>query len=176
VVAGAPGNPATQSPPTGPGAAYVFLQPSGGWGSLGPSSTRTEDAKLVASQGNPNDGLGQSVSATTNGSMLVVGAPNAPFSNGQPGGGRVYAYQVPAGGWRGGAGHPVSEALIVTEYAGKLNGWFSSGNIACTPAGGFAATQGLSISADASTLIVGGLANTAPTVPPPPIQVLYEYR
>jgi hypothetical protein len=177
VVAGAPANPATPSPPTGPGAAYVYVQPTpGGWASLDASTARPEDAKLTASHGHPNDGFGLSVSVPTGGSPIVVGAPNAPFTSGQPGGGVVSVYPVPTAGWSGGAGHPMSEAQTVTAYAGRLYGWFSSGQIASTPHGSFGGTQGLAISSDGSTMLVGGLADTAPTFPPNPILVLYEYK
>ena len=61
VVAGAPGHN------YGTGAAYVFLEPSGGW-----KPTSKFDASFTAKGGKRGDAFGQSVS--TNGSNILVGA------------------------------------------------------------------------------------------------------
>src|SRR5580704_7267378 len=87
VVAGAPvgggNNP-------GPGAAYVFVKPKTGWVNM------TQTAKLTASDGMNDDEFG--FSAAINGSTVVVGAPEAPYSNGS-GPGVAYLFVEPAQGW-----------------------------------------------------------------------------
>jgi FG-GAP repeat len=73
----------------GPGAAYVFVKPAGGW-----SGTLTQTAKLTASDGATGDALGASISVS--GSTVVSGAPGIyPF--GTPGG--AYVFVKPASGW-----------------------------------------------------------------------------
>jgi hypothetical protein len=73
--------------PSGPGAAYVYVEPAGGWrGSL------TETAKLTASDGVMGDALGNSVSLSAN--TVVAGAPSA-----FPSAGAAYVFAEPAGGW-----------------------------------------------------------------------------
>lgn len=68
------------------GAAYVFAEPAGGWKNM------SETAKLVESSPGTRHYCGFSVS--TNGSVLVVGAPQAAFT------GQTYVYVKPASGWR----------------------------------------------------------------------------
>ena len=82
VVAGAPG--ATVNGNAGQGAAYVFVEPSGGWAS------ETQAAKLTASDGAAGDDLGWAVAVS--GDTVVAGAPYA-----SPG--AVYVFIEPAGGW-----------------------------------------------------------------------------
>jgi hypothetical protein len=67
------------------GAAYVFVEPSGGWGNM------TQTAELTASNGQPDDFLGASVAMNTH--EVVAGSP----TNG--GSGAVYSFLQPAGGW-----------------------------------------------------------------------------
>jgi hypothetical protein len=67
------------------GAAYVFVEPSGGW------SNMTETAELTASNGKPNHFLGVSVAVQRG--RVVAGAP----TNG--GNGAVYTFLEPASGW-----------------------------------------------------------------------------
>jgi hypothetical protein len=74
----------------GPGAAYVFVKPAGGW-----KAQLTETAKLVASDGAVGYGLGSSVAIS--GNTIVAGAPSlSPFNN--PGG--AYVFVKPASGWK----------------------------------------------------------------------------
>jgi len=74
------------------GAAYVFVEPTGGWGSV------AEAATLTASGGGAGDQFGSSVSIT--GNAAVVGAPNATVgSNDQQG--AAYVFVEPTGGWSG---------------------------------------------------------------------------
>jgi len=91
VVVGA-ANPSNFSPAAaGPGAAYVFVMPSGGWHDM------TESAKLTASDGQPGDAFGNSVSIS--GNTIAVGAIFAPTNFSFEGKG--YVFVRPASGWSG---------------------------------------------------------------------------
>ena len=70
----------------GPGAAYLFVEPSSGWANM------TETAKLTASDGKIGDLFGQSVSVS--GNTAVVGA-----SYNDNGHGAVYVFVKPTKGW-----------------------------------------------------------------------------
>jgi hypothetical protein len=61
------------------GAVYVFYKPSGGWPGAG-APLQASDAKLVASDRKPGDGLGASLSMSADGSTVVAGAPYAPVT------------------------------------------------------------------------------------------------
>jgi hypothetical protein len=76
--------------PVGPGAAYVFLEPAGGWTNM------TETAKLTASDGVTGDDFGWS--ASISGNTIVAGAPNATIG-GKPLIGAVYVFVEPPSGW-----------------------------------------------------------------------------
>jgi len=67
------------------GAAYLFVQPAGGWKSM------TQTAKLTASDGGPNDYFGAATGV--DGTTVVVSATE-PL-----GFGKVYVFVEPAGGW-----------------------------------------------------------------------------
>lgn len=67
------------------GAAYVFVQPSGGW------VNASQNAKLTASDGVEDSALG--MSAAVVGNTIAVGAPYQA--------GTVYVYVKPTGGWSG---------------------------------------------------------------------------
>ena len=84
-VVGAPGTVAATN--TKAGAAYVFATPAGGWPSQ--SVTLNEIAKLTASDGLPNDGLGTSVAVNGDGSKVAAGAPQVSVSLGR---GAVYMF------------------------------------------------------------------------------------
>ena len=73
------------------GAAYVFLEPWGGWRS------ETQAAKLTASDGAANDLLGFSVAI--DGNTVVAGALGATI-NGNAFQGAAYVFVEPWGGWR----------------------------------------------------------------------------
>ena len=95
VVAGAPISIASANSPPGPGSAYVFVEPTGGWAS------ETEKAKLTASDAVGKDFFGWSVALTSGAgtvssspAVALVGAPNADYGRGA-----VYAYYKPFGGW-----------------------------------------------------------------------------
>lgn len=72
---------------TDQGAVYVFVEPKGGWRS------ETETAKLTASDGASEDGLG--ISVAVNRDVVVAGAYLA--NNFGPG--AVYVFVKPRGGW-----------------------------------------------------------------------------
>ncbi len=86
VVAGAPG--ATIGQNLQEGAAYVFLQGSGGW------KSETETAKLTASDAGADSEEGWSVGISPDGHWVVVGKGG--------GSGGAYVFQVPSGGWQSG--------------------------------------------------------------------------
>ncbi len=88
VVAGAPG--ATVGSNAQQGAAYVFVEPSGGW------TDTNETAKLTASDGESLDALGSSV--WIDGSTVVAGAPQASVKNDDYRG-AAYIFVAPANGW-----------------------------------------------------------------------------
>lgn len=73
-----------------PGAAYVFVEPVGGW------SNMTQTAKLSASDGVNEDQFGTGISIS--GRTVIAGAPNAPVG-GNNGQGAAYLFVEPANGW-----------------------------------------------------------------------------
>jgi probable HAF family extracellular repeat protein len=81
IVAGAPGVGA------GRGAAYVFVEPAGGWANC------TETAELTG--GAPGDISGNSVAIS--GNTIVVGAPRWPAYDGP---GAAYVFVKPKSGWK----------------------------------------------------------------------------
>jgi hypothetical protein len=77
IVAGAPDSN------LGPGAAYIFVEPKGGW------QNKTQSAELLSSDGQSHDGFGTSVAF--NGGTIVVGAPYATIgSNDEQGAAYVF--------------------------------------------------------------------------------------
>ncbi len=74
----------------GPGAAYVFVKPAGGWASM------TQSAELIASDRERGDEFGASVAI--NGSTIVVGAPLAHVRGKDPGHGVSYIFTKSLGG------------------------------------------------------------------------------
>ena len=77
---------------TNAGAAYVFTEPSGGWGTAEPARIA-----LTASDGSARDSFGRSVSVSGDGSTIAVGA-YFDDDNGS-GSGSVYVFTKPSGGW-----------------------------------------------------------------------------
>jgi len=77
---------ATQAGNSGGGAAYVFLEPTGGW-----KTTSTPNAELTASDRAPNQNFGQSVAV--NGGTIVVGGQSS------SGNGAAYVFVEPPNGW-----------------------------------------------------------------------------
>lgn len=90
IVAGAPGAMIGSSQP---GAAYVFVEPSGGWVDM------TQTAELTASDGVTDDSLGYGVGISAG--TIVAGAPDATISGegNSYGQGAAYVFVEPAGGW-----------------------------------------------------------------------------
>lgn len=82
VAAGAPGENG--------GAAYVFVQPAGGW-----SGALTQSARLAAASSAAGAALGSSVAVA--GGTVAAGAPGASSSRGA-----VYVFSKPGTGWSGG--------------------------------------------------------------------------
>jgi len=80
------------------GAAYVFIEPAGGWGSNKVGEPVTEAAELTASDGAEEDGLGESVAIS--GERALVGAPGHKVGA-NPHQGAAYLFVKPAGGWAG---------------------------------------------------------------------------
>ena len=70
------------------GAAYVYVQPSGGW------TDATETAELTNAAGNRDSQFGFSVAATTG--RIVVGSPYGYGPNNE---GAAYVYNQPKSGW-----------------------------------------------------------------------------
>ncbi|MEN7548277.1 Ig-like domain-containing protein [Rapidithrix thailandica] len=71
------------------GAAYVFVQPSEGWGNM------QETAKLTPQQGSANDHFGHAVAIEEK--VIVVGAPDKDGNGSDQG--LVYLFEKPSGGW-----------------------------------------------------------------------------
>ncbi len=90
IVAGAP--EATIGSNSGQGAAYVFTMPVTGW------VDAIETAKLTASDGGPGDSLGSAVGASSDGSTMVAGAPDATV-NSNSDQGATYVFVITGGVW-----------------------------------------------------------------------------
>jgi hypothetical protein len=89
IVVGAPA--AKVGSNTTQGAAYVFVQPAGGW------KTMTQTAKLTSSDGAAGDTFGNSVSVS--GTIVMVGAPGADLGN-NASQGAGYVFVKPGSGWK----------------------------------------------------------------------------
>src|SRR5439155_3437058 len=87
VVVGAANTSNFNAPAAGPGAAYVFVKPAGGWTDM------TESAKLTASDGQPGDAFGDSVSISAN--TIAVGAFFAADTSGDSFAGKSYVFVRP---------------------------------------------------------------------------------
>jgi uncharacterized protein (UPF0333 family) len=93
IVVGAANTSNFAAPTAGPGAAYVFVKPTGGWTDM------TETAKLTASDGQPGDAFGNSVSISAG--TIAVGAFFALDSSGNSFAGKAYVFVRPTTGWSG---------------------------------------------------------------------------
>jgi len=100
----------------GPGAAYVFVKPIGGWVS------GTETAKLTASDGVVLDGLGAAVGIS--GGTIVAGAPGAGPHIGDFSQGAAYAFVMPPAGWANGT---ETAKLVPADAQGN---WFVGNGVA----------------------------------------------
>jgi hypothetical protein len=92
------------------GAAYVFVEPTGGW-----SGSLTEDAKLTAFDGEEDDFFGFSV-AISNGTIVAGASANS------LGSGAAYVFVEPAGGWIG----PLFENARLTTSGGSDGDFFGA--------------------------------------------------
>lgn len=104
----------------GPGAAYVFVEPAGGWVNM------TESAKLTASDGQSGDAFGDSVGIS--GGTIGVGAFFAEDNSGNEFAGKAYIFTKPAGGWFGN----LTETAILTASDSELLNYMGA-SIAVTP-------------------------------------------
>ena len=96
-------------PGSGLGAIFVFVKPVGGWVSS------TGSTKLTASDGEPNDGFGNSVAIAGDDDEVFVGALGNPFNLATQtrGSGAVYVYDRPRDGWT--STSEFQQKLIPTE-------------------------------------------------------------
>jgi hypothetical protein len=86
IAVGSPG--ATIGSNAGQGAVYVFVKPASGWTSM------TQTAKLTASDGAANNGLGDSVAVGANGNEISAGASGWDSSTGA-----IYTFVKSSTGW-----------------------------------------------------------------------------
>lgn len=93
IVVGAANTSNFDAPAAGPGAAYVFVRPGGGW------HDATENAKLTASDAKSGDAFGDSVGIS--GKTIAVGAFFAVDSANNGFAGKAYVFDRPANGWTG---------------------------------------------------------------------------
>lgn len=99
---------------SGPGAAYVFVKPAGGWTNM------TQNAKLTASDGVDGDAFGNSVSIS--GNTVAVGAF---FANNFSG--KTYVFVEPSSGWSGNLAQTAE--LSASDSSGLLDYFGSSVSI-----------------------------------------------
>jgi len=121
------------------GAAYLFVEPGGGW------VNATQTAELTASDGQPSDDFARS-SLSLNGNVVVVGAECAHYGTRMCGPGVVYVFVEPPAGWTDmtetaqltasdgldgdGFGSSVStggSAILVGAFAATVNGYVHQG-------------------------------------------------
>ncbi len=96
------------------GAAYVFSEPSGGWGSKKAGEVVNQAAELTASNGAELDVLGASVAVS--GNVVVAGAPNHEVGS-NVAQGAAYVFSEPGGGW--GSEKEVTQAAELTASGGE---------------------------------------------------------
>jgi hypothetical protein len=133
VVVGATGTAASGYSNSGTGAAYVFVEPSGGWANMNQTAT------LTNSDGAASDNFGCSIAI--DGSTMVVGAEEATIGA-NSGQGAAYIYSEPGGGWV-----TSTETAKLTASDGAANNLFGasvsvSGNLVAVGAWGANASQG----------------------------------
>ena len=96
----------------GPGAAYIFVEPTGGWKST------TETAEFTPVNGSLDDWYGFAVALMGTGNILVVGEPEVFAGNN----GQAYAYVKPTGGWKttSNANYTVSSPPAFQSFGGAM--------------------------------------------------------
>jgi len=122
------------------GEAYVFLQPRSGW-----TGTHTEDARLMASDGKPHDGLGGTVAVS--GSSIVAGAPERRVGR-HPFQGMLYVFTRARSGWTG--TRTQAGTLLASDGFGKV----SNGDVFGDQLGGF------SLAISAETIVSSSASHT----------------
>jgi hypothetical protein len=139
VVVGSPQSNGTTS--TGPGKAYVFVKPTGGWTSM------TETAELTAAGGQTGDVFGE-VSVANNGAIVFVGAPGTTVGS-NAGQGAAYIFLRPASGWK-----------TTSRFKAKL----TASNGAAGDSFGGCQAGSVCISSDGKTVVAGApeLGNGGP--------------
>lgn len=100
------GGPQNETVSAEPGAAYVYVKPTGGWTNM------TETARLTASDARPYEDLGVSVAIL--GSTIAVGA-----NEDNVGAGAAYIFVEPTGGWKS-----MTETAEFTPVNGSLDDWY----------------------------------------------------
>jgi hypothetical protein len=109
----------TTNKATGPGKAYIFLRPAGGW-----KTTSEYAAKLSASDGAKGDGFGfcQTGAAciSSDGTTVLASAPQ--FSVGNTGAGKVYIFVKPTSGWKT-TSHFTAKLTASDGQPGAAFGW-----------------------------------------------------
>jgi len=149
VVAGTPNHgQCSPRPCTGPGAVYVFVNPSApvGW------TTGNETSILNASNGHDGDQFGDATSVDLHGMTIVVGAPLNPYSVTGSFPGAAYVFES-------GTQAQLLNAFSGTDIFGNSvvpQAHFSGG-------GPWSDGAGVAISSDGSTLTIGGLATIGTT-------------
>ncbi len=119
----------------GPGKAYVFVKPAGGW-----ATTSTFDAELTPSDGGTaQDSFGLPVSI--GGDTVVVGSPQTNGVTGI-GPGKAYVFVKPAGGWSS-----MTETAVLTASDGVNNDGFGQPTVS---------SDGNTVLIGASEATVGG--------------------
>jgi len=113
----------------GPGAAFVFLRPGGGW------ANSNETAKLTASDGAYPDSLGFSIAVSSDGSTIVAGARLA----GTHEQGAAYGFVKPGSGWAS-ATYPQNETAKLTASDGATADFLG---------------ESVAVSGDGSTIVAG---------------------
>ncbi|HUD99261.1 MAG TPA: FG-GAP repeat protein [Bryobacteraceae bacterium] len=110
------------------GAAYVFVEPAGGWTDV------AETAKLTAADGGSYDRFGSG--AAISGDTIVVGACQATIGS-NPNQGAAYVFVKPAGGW-----------VTTAAYQAKLTAGDATAN----------SFLGISTAIDGDTVVIGSVA------------------
>jgi hypothetical protein len=147
---------------SGEGAVYVFSEPAGGW------TSGTQTATLTASSGTSGEEFGMSVGVSSDGSTVVVGAPETTVS-GNADQGTAYVFAKPAGGWASN-----TQTATLEESSGASNDKFGdsvsvSGNGSTVVAGAAYATVATNSAGHGAAYVFsepgGGWTSTTPRTP-----------
>jgi len=154
-------NPST-TPCAGPGAAYVFLKPTGTGGWKSAPNPMPQAVEFVPSgTGIEAGSFGVATAISASAALIVVGGSRDPVTcSGAPpsavctlGPGAAYIFPEPAGGWAG-ATSPMNQTQQLAASSGTdFNGQQVTPS---TLAGSFGAP--LAMSSDGGTIAIGGLA------------------